>query len=69
MSATPLDIVRFLVWKDATGKTQVHSQVFSHQGLKGSLSCQCPLKLAAGTVDSLIGKLMITIELATGKVV
>lgn len=57
LSATPLDIVRFLVWKDRTGKTQVHSLSCPHRGLKGSFSCNCPLRLAAGTVDSLVGKL------------
>ena len=57
MSATPLDLLRFLEWKDKTGKTQVHSLCCSHRGLKGSFSCGCPFRLAAGTVDSLIGKL------------
>lgn len=56
-SATPLDLVRFLVWKDATGKTQVHLTTCPHRGLKGVFLCQCPLRLAAGTIDALIGKL------------
>ncbi|CAB3984669.1 LIGHT-DEPENDENT SHORT HYPOCOTYLS 6 [Paramuricea clavata] len=57
MSATPLDLVCFLVWKDKTGTTQVHSMSCPHQGLKGSFSCECTFRLAAGTVDSLIGNL------------
>ncbi|KAK3753769.1 hypothetical protein QZH41_003888 [Actinostola sp. cb2023] len=57
MSATPHDLVRFLVWKDKTGKTQVHPLGCPHRGLKGPFLCGCPLRLAAGSVDSLIGKL------------
>jgi integrase len=56
-TATPLDIVRFLVWKDGVGKTQVHVDGCRHRGLKGPFQCGCPTRLAAGTVDSMIGKL------------
>ena len=34
-TATPLDIVQFLVWKDGVGKTQVHVDGCRHRGLKG----------------------------------
>ena len=57
MSASPHDLVRFLVWKDKTGKTQVHSVGCPRRGLKDSSQCACPLRLAAGSVDSQIGKL------------
>lgn len=57
MSASPQDLVRFLVWKDKTGKTQVHSVGCPHRGLQGPSQCGCPHRLAAGSVDSLIGKL------------
>ena len=44
-SATPGDILKFLVWKDKAGKTKV------------PYGASCPKRLAAGTVDSMIGKL------------
>ena len=56
-SATPRDIVRFLVWKDGKGKTMVHKDSCQFFGLQGKQSCNCPTRLSAGTVDSLIGKL------------
>lgn len=56
-STTPQDLCKFLVWKDSFGKTQVHILGCPHQGLKGMFDCGCPFRLAAGTVDSLIGKL------------
>ena len=49
MSASPRDLVRFLVWKDKSGKTQVH--------VVGCPHCGCPHWLAAGSIDSLTGKL------------
>ena len=57
MSVSPHDLVRFLVWKDKTEKTQVHSVGCPRRGLRDSSQCACPLQLAAGSVDSLIGKL------------
>lgn len=56
-SATPRDIVRFLVWKDGKGKTMVHKDSCQFFGLHGKQTCNCPTRLSAGTVDSLIGKL------------
>ena len=58
-SALPADVIAFLVWKDRGGKTQVHlleCPNYSHQRV-GQGVCQCPKRLAFGTVDSLIGKL------------
>ena len=49
------DVVSFLIWNDSKGKTQTHN--FPNFGIKGHLQCACLLRLAAGTVDSLIGKL------------
>jgi hypothetical protein len=46
------DIVKFLIHKDRCGKTVVHSASCSRQD-----GCGCATRLAAGTVDSLIGKL------------
>lgn len=47
----------FLVWKDSGGKTQIHIDGCPQRGVKGCFPCGCPFRLAAGTVDSLIGKL------------
>jgi hypothetical protein len=56
-SATPFDVVRYLVFKDAKGKTKVHSPRCQYLGQVSSASCQCPVRLSYNTVDSYIGKL------------
>ncbi len=56
-SATPKDLCLFLIHKDRAGKTQVHSENCMHMGEGGCFQCGCPMRLAAKTVDSLIGKL------------
>lgn len=56
-SATPFDICRFLVWKDKKGKTKVHDPRCPLFGSHSNTECNCPSHLAAGTVDSTIGKL------------
>lgn len=56
-SATPGDILKFLVWKDKTGRTKVHQIQCSRSNSDRTPSCPCPTRLAAGTVDSMIGKL------------
>ena len=48
----PTDVVAFLVWKDREGRTRVHQP-----DCQGWVPCQCPLRLAHGTVNSLISKL------------
>ena len=58
-SALPEDVIAFLVWKDHGGKTRVHLRGclnLSSQSTSMS-SCECPKRLAFGTVDALIGKL------------
>ena len=57
LSATPLDIRRFLVFKDKGGKTKVHAFDCIFLGEGGKQDCMCPFRLSSGTVDSLIGKL------------
>ena len=57
LSASPQDITRFLVWKDRSGKTKVHSSSCQFFGSQGASRCACPSTLAAGTVDNIIGKL------------
>jgi len=59
MSALPGDVIAFLVWKDRNGRTQVHQPtclVARVQGVSHE-ECECPKRLAFGTIDSLIGKL------------
>lgn len=56
-ATAPPDILRFLVWKDRKGKTQVHDKSCPFIGNGGKSPCECPTRLAAGTVDSTIGKL------------
>lgn len=57
-SATPGDILKFLVWKDRAGKTKVHRTQCprSSNSSDKAPSCSCPKRLAVGTVDSMIGK-------------
>ena len=55
-SASPGDVIRFLIWKDKFGKTFAHKEsCLSVPG--GQKNCSCPKTLAAGTIDSNIGKL------------
>ena len=65
-SCTPDDVVGFLIYADVAGKTVVHSTtcprvhrdpgVMSLKGVRGG-PCGCPLRLAYGSVDSMIGRL------------
>ena len=50
-SCTAQDIVKFLISKDRSGRTVVHSLSCSKRG------CSCPKRLAAGSVDSILGRL------------
>ena len=62
-SATPLDVRRFLVLKDVKGKTQVHDISCEFLGQHGVNPCSCPLRLAAGTIQSILGQLKSIFEL------
>ena len=57
LSASSMDINRFLAWKDRHGKTIVHSDGYSDSHLQRTANCKCPKRLAFKTVDSYIGKL------------
>jgi len=57
VSASPSDIVNFLIWKDNFGKTMVHRNGCRYFGKKTRSVCHCPKRLAYGPVDDLIGKL------------
>ena len=50
-SCTVDDVIKFLIYKDSSGRTVVHVPTCSGE------ACACPRRLAAGTVDSLLGKL------------
>ena len=50
-SCTANDIVKFLISKDKSSRTVVHSSLCSRA------SCTCPKRLAAGSVDSFMGRL------------
>lgn len=55
--ATPDDIRRFLVIKDSKGKTQVHNVICPNLGRVGIFDCHCPLRLASGTVQTVLSQL------------
>ena len=57
LTATPVDVVRFLHNQDQNGRTQVHVFDCAHFGLSGLFDCGCPRHFAAGTVDSYVGQL------------
>lgn len=56
-NALPSDIRKFIVFKDASGKTQVHKPTCRYRGQHGNYDCGCPLRRSAGSIDSLIGQI------------
>ena len=56
-TALPDDLQKYLVFKERKGRTQMHSGNCNFRGQTGKKSCECPITLAAKSVDSLIGKL------------
>ena len=57
ISATPQDIVSFLIWKDNFGRTKIHREGCQFFCTKVKSACSCPRRLAFGQVDCMIGKL------------
>ena len=57
LTVGPEDLVRFLVWKDRTGKTQIHKVSCQFLGNKSIQSCGCPIRMASGTVSNVIAHL------------
>ncbi|XP_019632016.1 PREDICTED: uncharacterized protein LOC109475696 [Branchiostoma belcheri] len=57
ITASPKNVCAFLVWKDKGGKTVVHATDCKNFGNKRKTDCGCPRRLAAGTVDAMIGQL------------
>lgn len=68
LDTTPLDIKKFLVKKDDSGKTKIHEISCKYLGKLGKQSCSCPSRLASGTIQSIIGQLKSVFEnLGRGK--
>jgi integrase len=58
VTASPDDLIRFLIWKDKSGKTRVHRDSCPFFGSSAKrTACPCPTRLAAGTVDNYVAKL------------
>ncbi len=55
-TASPRNIVDFLIWRDKFGKTILHSNGCESKGNKET--CKCSKGLAAGTINNNIGKLI-----------
>ena len=55
--ASPMDIRRFLVWKECTGKTVVHDVACPGLGSTKDVSCVCRRGISFGTCMTLIGQL------------
>ena len=51
------DILKFLIWEDKFGKTVVHDITCPELCQRQRRTCLCPKRLAAGTLDSLVGKI------------
>ena len=66
LSATPTDLLRFLVLKDKGGKTRVHFPTCSQIGLYPQ-SCSCPKRLRAKTVHGMVSQLNVHYEYIYGK--
>ena len=54
--ATPLHVLRFLVWKDHHGKTVLHAHACPDATSQSQHNCNCPTRLAFKTIDSYIGE-------------
>ena len=53
-NASPLDVKRFLVWKDSCGKTIVHNKECKYLGKTGIHKCDCPVRMASASVVNLV---------------
>lgn len=56
-SCTPEDIIKYLIWKDKFGKTQVHSVNCKYLGKPDLADCLCPTRLSSGTVEGMMHQL------------
>lgn len=65
----PNDVCRFLVWKDKAGKNKVHGVQCKFLGTKGKPSCNCPVRLASGSVSVMVQHLVdIFCDIGAGRV-
>ena len=55
--ASPADVRLFVAHKDLQGKTKVHNVECISSKQVGNVTCNCPLRRSAGSVDSLIGQI------------
>eukprot|EP00732_Lithocolla_globosa_P005127 Lithocolla_globosa_v1_NODE_5097_length_1306_cov_8.553157.p1 type:complete len:384 gc:universal NODE_5097_length_1306_cov_8.553157:151-1302(+) len=57
--ATPADIRDFCIWREDFGRTQLHRMgcEFRGTGQKKKQSCECPMTMTHGTLNSLLGRL------------
>jgi hypothetical protein len=55
---TPNDIRRHLVWKDSRWKTIVHKLFCPFLGSKSNSECNCPRRLASGTIEDIFQQLI-----------
>ena len=51
LSASPIDITRFLVWKDRYGNTAEHKKGCPDSHLQSATKCECPKRLAFKTIE------------------
>ena len=56
-TASPEDVGKFLFFRDSRGRTQIHAPTCPFKGQHGLKDCGCRVGLAAGTINSMIGKL------------
>ncbi|KAK3107786.1 hypothetical protein FSP39_022109 [Pinctada imbricata] len=57
-NVSPLDVKRFLVWKDKCGKTSVHEKECKFLGKMGTQKCDCPIRMASSSVVNLVQHLI-----------
>lgn len=56
-SCSPNDVRKYLVWKDQSGKTIVHTLMCPYLGSNDKVECGCPKRLSSGTVENIIQQL------------
>ena len=57
-NASPLDVKRFLVWKDQSGKTKIPGKECKYFGKTGEVNCDCTVRLASSSVANMIQHLV-----------
>ena len=57
INVLPEDIRKFIVFKESSGRTQLHRESCLFRGTHGKQDCQCKVTMSHKSVDSLVGKL------------